>query len=115
MSRSGGLPLGCGSTLDDAHDVRLLHDKKVLAIDLDLGPGPLAEQHAVAGLKIEGNKLPALVAGPWPDADDLALLRLLLGGVRNDDAALRFLLAFNAADNDTVVQRTKFHSGLLSL
>ena len=44
-----------------------------------------------------------------PDGDDLALLRLLLDGVGNDDAALCLLLAFNATDDDAVVQRTEFH------
>src|SRR3954471_1384113 len=38
---------------DDAEQVTLLHDEKVLAVELHLGPGPLAEQHAVAGLDVE--------------------------------------------------------------
>jgi hypothetical protein len=73
--------------LDDAHDVGLLHDQEVLAVDLDLGAGPLAEQDAVAGLDVERDELAALVAGAGADGDDLAFLRLLLGGVGNDDAA----------------------------
>src|SRR5215467_12958828 len=44
---SGGLLLRRGF-LEHAHDVGLLHDQELLAIDLDLGAGPLAEQHAVA-------------------------------------------------------------------
>jgi hypothetical protein len=52
--------------------------------------------------------LAALVAGARADGDDLALLRLLLGGVRDDDATLGLLLRVNAADDDTVVQRTNF-------
>src|SRR4051794_27173457 len=40
--------------LDDAHDVALLHDQEFLAIKLHLGAGPLAEQHAVTGLHVEG-------------------------------------------------------------
>ncbi len=50
-----------------------------------------------------GMKLAALVAGAGPDGDDFALLRLLLDGVGNDDAALRLLLALHAADDDAVV------------
>ena len=34
---------------------------------------------------------------------------LLLNGVGNDDAALRLILPLDAADDDAVVQRTKFH------
>ena len=99
--------------LDHAHDVGFLHDQKVLAVDLDLGAGPFAEQHPVARLEFERHELAAFVAGAGADGDDLALLRLLLGGVGNDDAALGLLLSFDAADDDAVVQWTEFHGGVL--
>src|SRR5205807_2593570 len=35
-------------TFDDAHDVRLLHDQELLRLDLDLAPGPFAEQDVIA-------------------------------------------------------------------
>src|SRR5260370_38137679 len=44
---SGRLLLRRGGAFDDAHDVGLLHDQEFLAIELHLGAGPLAEQHAV--------------------------------------------------------------------
>src|SRR5215210_7213500 len=109
---AGSLALGGlleGGALDDAHDVALLHDQEVLAIDAHLGAGPLAEQDAVAGLHVEGDDLAALVAGARAHGDDLAFLRLLLGGVGDDDAALRLLLRVDAADDDTVMQRTELH------
>src|SRR5918994_8010186 len=108
-SRSGRLPLGRGCPLDDAHDVALLHDQEILAINAHLGAGPLAEQDAVAGLDVEGLNLAGLVAGARPGGDHLALLRLLLGGVRDDDAALGLLLRVDAADDHPVVQRTELH------
>src|SRR4051794_10708994 len=95
--------------LDDAHDVALLHDQEILAIDAHLGAGPLAEENAVAGLHVERNDLAALVAGAGTGGDDLALLGLLLGGVGDDDAALRLLLGVDAADDNTVMKRTEFH------
>src|SRR6476469_1356389 len=98
---------------DDAHDVGLLHDQEVLTVDLDLGAGPLAEQHAVAGLHVEGDELAALVTGAGTSRHDLALLGLLLGGVGNDDAALGLLLRLKAADDDAVVQGTELHSVVL--
>ena len=70
-----------------AHDVAFLHDQEILAVDLDLGAGPLAEQHAVAGLDVDRDQLAGFVAGAGADGDDFALLRLFLGGVGNDDAA----------------------------
>src|SRR5487761_983708 len=42
---------------DHAHDVGLLHDQELLALELDLGARPFAEQHAVAGLDADRNEL----------------------------------------------------------
>src|ERR1700734_3195298 len=106
---AGRLFLRGAGALDHTHDVGLLHDQKVLAVDLDLGAGPFAEQHPVARFEFEWDQLAALVPSARPHGDDLALLRLLLGGVGNDDAALRLFLSFNAADDDAVVQGTEFH------
>ena len=84
------------TAVDDAHDVGLLHDQEFLAVDLDLGARPLAEQDAVAGLDVERDELAVLVAGARADGDDLAFLRLFLGGVGNDDAALGLLFLLDA-------------------
>src|SRR5271156_5837394 len=53
VSRLGGFLLGGGSVGEHAHDVALLHDQELLAVDLDLGARPLAEQHAVADLDVD--------------------------------------------------------------
>src|SRR3954467_10821446 len=100
---------------NDAHDVGLLHDQEFLALDLDLGARPLAEQHPVARLDVQGHQLAGLVAPARADGDDFAFLRLLLGGVGNDDAALRLFLAGEATDNDAVVQGTKLRFGHMVL
>src|ERR1700722_10798614 len=102
-----------GLTLDDAHDIGLLHDEELLAVDLDLGAAPLAEQDPVAGLEVEGNELAAFVASAGANGDDFALLRLFLSSVRNNDAALRLFLAFDATDDDAVMQGTEFHECFL--
>src|SRR5271155_4068904 len=93
---SGRLFLRGACTLDHAHDVGLLHDQKVLAVDLDLGAGPFAEQHPVARFEFEWDQLADLVTGTRPLGDDLALLRFFLGCVGNDDAAFRLVLALDA-------------------
>ncbi len=49
--RLGGLLLGGGQIGENAHNVAFLHDQQLLAVDRDLGAGPFAEQHAVAGLE----------------------------------------------------------------
>src|SRR6202008_4160472 len=76
--RSSMLLLGRGH-LQHAHDVGLLHDQKILAVDLDLGAGPFAEQHAITLLQIDRNELAGLVAAARTDGSNLALRRLLLG------------------------------------
>src|ERR1700678_2924109 len=106
---SGRLFLRGAGALDHTHDVGLLHDQKVLAVDLDLGAGPFAEQYPVTRFEFERDQLAALVPTARPHGDDLALLRLLLDGVGDDDAPLRLVLSFNAADDDAVVQGTAFH------
>src|SRR5262245_10376537 len=111
---SRGLALGGGGCLQYAHDVALFHDQQLLAVDLDLGAGPFAEQDAVADLEIDWDQLAGLVAAAGADRDDLALARLLLGGVGDDDAAGGLLLGVNALDDDAVVKRTKLHGDLLT-
>src|SRR5262249_32622328 len=41
--------LGSLAAFDDAHDVGLLHDQELLAVDLHFGARPFAEQHEVTG------------------------------------------------------------------
>src|SRR5262245_18305671 len=96
---------------DHAHDVGFLHDQELVAVELDLRARPLAEQHLVARLHVDRDQLAALVAAPWADGDDLALHRLLLGGIRNDDAAGGLFLGFNALYDHAVVQGTKLELG----
>src|SRR5829696_2982833 len=107
--RSGGLTLERDHALDDAHHIGFLHDDEVLAVDLHLRAGPFPEQDAIAGLHVERHELAALIASTGPGGDDLPFLRLLLGGIRNDDATLRLLFGVDAADHDAVVQGAKFH------
>src|SRR6266496_4922866 len=108
---AGGLRAPPGSG-DHAHDVGFFHDQQLFAVELDFGARPLAEQHLVAGLDVGPDQLPGLVAAARADGDDLALLRLLLGGIGDDDAAGRFPFGLDAADNDAVVQGTKLELSL---
>src|SRR6516162_2684038 len=65
--------------VEHAHDVGLLHDQELLAVDLDLGARPFAEQHAIADFHINGDQLAGFVATAWADGDDLAPGGFLLG------------------------------------
>src|SRR3974377_4619 len=92
-----------------AHDVGLLHYQEILAVDLDFGARPFAEKHAVADLEIDRDQLAALVTPTGADGDDLALARLFLGGIRDDDDAGGLFLGIDALDDDAVVKRAKLH------
>src|SRR5205807_1707468 len=110
---SGGLLAG-DALFDHAHDVALLHDQELFAIDLDLGPGPFAKQHAVADFDVDGDELTRLVAATGAYGEDLALGGLFLRGVRNNDAARGLFLRIDALDDNPVVKRTKLHDFLLT-
>src|SRR6185503_11465651 len=85
------------------------HDQELCAIDLDLGARPLAEQDAVAFLEVQRDDLAILAASAGPYGNDLALLRLLGGGIGNDDAPGGLGFAVDAAQGHAIVEGTEFH------
>src|SRR6516162_864969 len=97
------------SLFDHAHDVTLLSDDEILAVDFDLGSRPLPEQHSVANFDIERTELAVIVPGARPGGNDFAFHWLFLGGIRDDNAACGLLLLLNATDENTILQRSKFH------
>ena len=72
-------------------------------------PDHLPNRMRSPGLHFEGDDLPLSVASAGTDGDDLALHRLFLSGIGNDDAAARLLFGGKPADHDPIMQRTKFH------
>src|SRR6185503_21382193 len=86
----------------------LAHDDVVGTVDLDLGAGILAHEDLVALLDVESDALPVFVLA-GTHRDHLTLLRLLLGGVRNDDAPALHLGFLDAADEDSVRQWLHVH------
>src|SRR5580698_6950989 len=70
VKKSGGLALRAGLH-QHAHDVGFLHDDELLAVELDLGARPFAEQHAVADFDVERMERAILAAGAGPDGDHL--------------------------------------------
>src|SRR5215208_1870218 len=79
------------SSARHGEDVVLADEDVLLAVQLDLGARVLSEEHGVA---------------------DLALDRLLLGGVRDDEPALGLGLRLETLDHDSVLQRPDFHDWL---
>src|SRR6516162_5617962 len=95
------------SLFDHAHDVALLSDDEILAVDFDLGSRPLPEQHSVADFDIERTELAVIVPGARPGGNDFAFHWLFLGGIRDDNAACGLLLLLNATDENAILQRSK--------
>src|SRR5207244_4585050 len=95
--------------LENGEDVFLAHDEVFLVVDLDLGARILAEQDLVAGLHVQRDLLAVVADLARPDGDHLALLRLLLGGVRDDDRASFDFLLLQTFDHDAIVQLTHLH------
>jgi hypothetical protein len=103
-AQSGGPLFGVG--LDQhPHNVALFHYEVLDTIDFDLGAG----QDAVADLDVDRDELAALVSAAGSNGDDLALLRLLLGGVGNDYASSGRRLGVDSLDDNSVVKRSEFH------
>src|SRR5260221_1244200 len=108
MVRSGGL-LDGRLAFEDAHDVALLHDQVLSAVDLHLGARPFAEKDNVTSLEVDRDQFSGFIAATGTDGDDFALHRLLLRGVRDNDAALGLGIFFNPLDANAVVVGTEFH------
>ena len=87
---------------NNGEDFVLAHDQVFVAVDLDFLAGILAEQDRVAVLDVERDALAVLVGLAGADGNHLALLRLFLGGVGDDDAP-DFLFFFLDAFNEDAV------------
>src|SRR6185295_9424547 len=99
---------GCGLG-QDSQDFVLAQDEDVFAVDADLRARILAEEDLVADLDVESDLRPVLQHLAVAGGEDLAFLGLLLGRVRDDDPALCGLLLLDAANDQTIVQRTYLH------
>jgi hypothetical protein len=96
-----------------AHDVALLHDEELRAIDFDFGPGPLAKQDAVTLFKPMARILPSLPRAPGPSAMTSPFLRLLaaVSGMMIPPKVL--VSPVDPAQGDTIVEGTKSHGVML--
>src|SRR4030095_16692025 len=101
--------------LENGEDVFLAQDEIFLVVDLDLGARILPEQDLVPSLHVQRDLLAVVADLTRPGGDVLALLRLLLRRVGDDDPARASLLLLEPLDEDAVVQRTNLHGVSASL
>ncbi len=97
---------------EDGQDVTSGDDEVILALVVHLGAAVLGVQHLVADLDVDRDTLAGVVTTTRADSQDFALLRLLLGIVRNEQtgavwvsasACLTMILSSNGVSEiDTV-------------
>jgi hypothetical protein len=83
-----------------------------VTIDLDFLAGILSEQDRVASLDVKGDARSVVFDLAVAGRDDFALLGLLFGGIRDDDAADLLLAFLDPLDDDAVVQWSDLHGAL---
>src|SRR3954471_610010 len=107
--------LGMGRLLlllgtDGGEDVTCVEDQQVVALDGDLRAAVLRVDDGVADLDVDRDDLAGLLRTlARADGQDLTLLGLLLGGVRDDQAAGRGLLRLARLDDDAVLEGLQVH------
>src|ERR671910_698732 len=100
-----------GSLLHDGEHVARREDEHVVALDRDLGAAVLAVQDGVADAHADGDDLAGLIGAlARADGQDLALLRLFLGGVGDDQATRGGLLALTGLHDDPIVEGLQVHA-----
>src|SRR5512136_1843771 len=75
-------------SLDLRQDLFFAQDHVLDVIDGDFGAAVLADEDPVPFLDLEGNDFAFIIDPALARGDDLGLLGLLFGGVRDDDASL---------------------------
>src|SRR5437016_7438986 len=96
--------------IKNAHDVALLHNEVIDAVELDLRAGPFSEQDTVASFQVDWYQVALVVAAARTGGDDLAFRGFFLRGIRNDDAACSLIFGIDALDHHAIVKRTKLHT-----
>src|SRR6478672_5462034 len=93
-----------GASGDDGEDVAGGEDQVLLAGVLDLGAAVLAVDDLVTHRDVDRDAVAVVVDAAGADREDLALLGLLLRGVRDDQAGGGGLLGVERADDDAVLE-----------
>ena len=107
-----GFRLLLGALRDLGEDVAAGEDQELFAVDGDLGAAVLRVDDGVTDLEVERDHLAGLLAPPpRSDREDFALLRLLFGGVGDDEAADGRLLGLPGPDDDAVLEGLELHGG----
>src|SRR5271157_472799 len=92
-------------TYDYGENIAFAQDEQFLAIHLDLGAGIFGEQYLITDLHVHRNAFAFFVAITRTCRQNFAFLRLLFGGLWQDDPAGSDLFLFDRFDNHASAQR----------
>src|ERR1700687_3022960 len=106
MNRSLGVWLG-----DDRENIGLAEDQGSLGVDRDFSSTVLSVENLVSDLELHWNANVLLVT-PGADGHDLALLRLFLGGIGDEQRAALLLGLLERLDHDAVCEGGDFGARL---
>src|SRR6266567_8411331 len=101
---------GDRASVDDGQHVAGGQDQVLLAVVLDLGAAVLGIDHDVTLRDVQRHAVALVIDPTGADSDDLALLGLLLGSVRDDEAGRCRRLSLTRLDNDLVFERLDVHA-----
>jgi hypothetical protein len=98
------VPRSAFGSIDDGEDVFFVHEEDGvgLAALFELIAGPGGEQDDVALLDLEGPAGAVLEEFARTDGQNFALLRLVLGGVGEEEAAGGFFFGFKTLNDEAV-------------
>src|SRR6266568_5542879 len=99
-----------GELLNDRQDVLLGEDQQFLFLQLELRAGVLLEEDLLADGNVHRPAGAVLEDGSRADGQDGALLRALLGGVGQDDPALRHLFARGGLHEEPIAEGLELRS-----
>src|SRR5437667_12470411 len=99
---------GC-LAFNDAQHFFLAQDQVLFVVHLNFSAGILTEEDAIPRFHIQRYNFPVLSFGAAANSNYFAFLRLLLGRIGNDEAALHSLLLFNSLDQNPIVERSEIH------
>src|SRR6185437_3237252 len=80
-------------------------DKQFFVVDLELGAGVLRVEHLLALADVHRLALAVVANAARANGQDGAFLRLFLGRIRQDDAALGHFLTRRGLDDHAVAER----------
>src|SRR3954463_15723199 len=106
MNRSVG-----GWLVHDREYIGLAKDQKLFGIDGDFGAAVLSVENLVTDLELHRDANVLLVAA-GADGDDLALLRLFLGGVGDEESTAHLLGVLERLDDDAIGEGCDLGVGL---